>query len=388
MNFSRIKNICFLMGSYPTSKNPTNTFVDELISEIADQGVKCSVITPQSISKYFVRKVPLTDTFKVKLTKKGNEIKIYSPKYFSCSESIFNFNTLLLSQRNFKKIVLKEYVKRKINADAFYGHFVNPYGFMAVEMGIRLKRPSFIACGESSLDGLATNMDYLDYIFKNVNAVIAVSQKNKTELINMTDKSYADKMRIFPNAINNKKFYQKDKATMRKNLGFDEKSFIVAFTGHFINRKGSLRLSEALDNIGDVSSIFIGRGDENPNCRNILFKGILPHEDVCTYLNAADVFVLPTLAEGCCNAIIEAMACGLPIISSDRPFNDDILNDENSIRVDPESIEQIQNAIISIRDNHELRESMSRASLKIAERLDIKQRASDILEFMNSKVGY
>ncbi len=65
------------------------------------------------------------------------------------------------------------------------------------------------------------------------------------------------------------------------------------------------------------------------------------------YICASDVFVLPTTAEGCCNAIIEAMGCGLPIVSSDRAFNYDILNEENSILVDPESVDEIDNAIIA-----------------------------------------
>ena len=81
-------------------------------------------------------------------------------------------------------------------------------------------------------------------------------------------------------------------------------------------------------------------------------------------MNAADVFVLPTLAEGCCNAILEAMACGLPIISSNLPFNWDILNDKNSILIDPNNINQIADAIQRLRDSPKLRSEMSEEALK------------------------
>src|SRR5699024_10638249 len=106
-------------------------------------------------------------------------------------------------------------------------------------------------------------------------------------------------------------FYKKDKKKCRHELGFSKNDYIVAFTGTFNDRKGSLRLSDALEDLNDVKSIFIGSGKDEPMNDNILFKGRLSHYDIATYLNAADVFVLPTIAEGCSNAIIEAMACGL-----------------------------------------------------------------------------
>ena len=92
--------------------------------------------------------------------------------------------------------------------------------------------------------------------------------------------------------------------------------------------------------------------------------------------------MLPTLAEGCCNAIIEAMACGLPIISSDLQFNDDILNEKNSIRIDSNNIDQIADAIRYLKDNPKVRETMSAASLEKAKELDIKNRAKKIIQFI------
>ena len=104
-------------------------------------------------------------------------------------------------------------------------------------------------------------------------------------------------------------------------------------------------------------------------------------------MNAADIFVLPTVAEGCCNAIVEAMACGLPVVSSDLPFNDDILNETNSIRIDPTNINQIAEAIKILKESIEMRQRLSAGALKTAEHLSVHNRAVRILAFINERAN-
>ena len=100
----------------------------------------------------------------------------------------------------------------------------------------------------------------------------------------------------------------------------------------------------------------------------------------------ADIFVLPTLNEGCCNAVVEALACGLPVVSSDRPFNYDVLNESNSIMVDPMNVDEIADAIRKLKEDKELRHRLAEGALKMAEELTIDRRAQRILEFMESHI--
>ena len=76
------------------------------------------------------------------------------------------------------------------------------------------------------------------------------------------------------------------------------------------------------------------------------------------------------------------MACGLPVISSDLPFNDDILNESNSIRVDVNSVSQIENAIKKLRDDAGLYNTLKKGAVLSAEKLSINVRAENILRFM------
>ena len=136
--------------------------------------------------------------------------------------------------------------------------------------------------------------------------------------------------------------------------------------------------------------MFIGASlegdDATPTCSGIVYMGRLEHSEIPQYLFAADCFCLPTLNEGCSNAIVEAVAAGLPIISSNLPFNDDILDESNSIVVDPMDVDEIANAIKKLRDNPDLRKKLSEGSFKKAAALRIDKRAEAVIKFIESKI--
>ena len=379
-----IKHICFIAGNYPTNEDPVYTFVRQLVCSVADLGIKCSVIAPQSITKNIIYRKLKRPYHWIDKSKKNFTIDIYQPSYISFSN--FKIFDASLSNYFWCRAVINSFEKINLKPTLLYGHFWQS-GIAAAMIGEKYNLPVFVASGESEIwvrDLYSPNV--LSRYLEKVNGVICVSSKTMKENIdlNLTTK---EKMVVIPNAIDRNVFYFEDKIKARKRLGFGEGVFIVAFTGAFINRKGVLRLSEAISKAANVKSIFIGSGEQKPNVEGILFCGKLPHHKVVHYLNAADVFVLPTLAEGCCNAIIEAMACGLPVISSDLSFNDEILSEQNSIRVNSNDINEIANAIRFLRDNPQEREKMSKASLEKANELDIENRAKKIIHFIGKQIS-
>ncbi len=360
---------------YPSYNNNAYPFVRQLVLQFASIGHECCVVSPYNISRKL--------SFHPFLTKE-NDITILRPNYLSLTDfEVFGFNpTVAMRMRAWRRA----WKKLPFRPDVVYAHFwksaKEAYEFAKAE-----NIPLFVASGESTIPAKlfsAKDKPFFDF----VSGVICVSNKNKQESIGL-GLTTADKCDIFPNAINPKLFHPMDKTTCRLELGIPADAFVLAFCGQLSHRKGVKVLSDAIDMIQGkpVYSLFIGKpSGETPACRNILHQGPVPHDKIVTFLNAADIFVLPTLHEGCCNAIVEAMACGLPIVSSDRDFNHDILSSDNTILIEPTDSCQVADAIVKLRDDEILRKRLSDAALLKSKQLTLEERAKMIIGFMNSKI--
>lgn len=385
-----IKHICVIANGYPSEYFVVNAFVETLVNAMVDQGVKCTVIAPQSLTQVLIGKRKRLPYQRIRRTSMGNEVTVIAPKYFSASaKKIGPINTSKITLFNAKQTVEKAFrsLLKTESFDAIYGHFIFESGIIANYLGQKYGIPAFFAYGENT----TYTIDYLGSektreLLHGISGVVSVSTENKRVLIE-NGIVPPEKIGVFPNSVDTGCFYPRERAAMRSKLGFPQDAFIVAFVGRFLDVKGPDRLSAAIESLQDdgIYSIFIGDGPLKPTCRNILHCCPLPHDEIPEYLSAADIFVLPTKAEGCCNAIIEAMACGLPVVSAALPFNDDILDGSNSVLIDPEDVQGISNAIIRLREDITLRASMATASLKKASELSINNRAINIMNFLQEK---
>jgi len=383
-------HICVVTEECPSKEYSIYPFIEQLCNALSREYIKVSVISPQSITKSIFRGIPFEKTKSSISDTKSNAIDIYRPLTISFGSIIFlnRLNSLLFSNaihRGFRRIHNRP--------DVIYAHFWHN-GLIAYKALHKSGLPLFIASGENDIDERFVNKNRLirDFI-SYVKGVICVSTKNKNAsiLLGLADE---EKCIVLPNGINSNLFYKKDKKKCRDIFGFNKDDFIVAFVGSFEARKGANRVAAAISRLNDkcIKSIFIGKPLDGtmpylPECDGILYCGTLSHNKVPDYLSCADVFVLPTLSEGCSNAIIEALGCGLPVVSSNLPFNTDILNESNSVLIDPINIEEIASAINELKDNPDKLDKLSQGALDTAQNLSIEMRAKNILEFIQLKIS-
>ena len=372
------RRICIIAEDYPDTDQPNYPFVQELAYSLSNEGMECSVIAPQSLTKAVIRRLGIKKRVSSDINPEGKEIKVFRPYTVTFSNTRNNS----INQLTF--CFFRKAVQRALNrigkTDYVYCYFWH-IGLATAKALLKSELPLFVQASECDIDVIPSYRTA--ELLNRVSGVVCASRKNYDESIDAGFINEKSNTIIVPNGFRRDEFYPIDKSEVRKRLNIDKDQFVVAFVGDFNERKGSARLSKAIDQFDDVYSIFIGVGDKTPSCKNVLFQGTVPHNELVYYLNCADVFVLPTQAEGCCNAIIEAVACGLPVISSNKSFNDEILDESYSIRINENSIDEIADAIRKLKNNAEMRKAMSLKALEASRNLSIEKRAKAIASFLS-----
>lgn len=375
----RILAIC----NYPSNTRPAHqVFVRALLNEFSGLGAEVTVIAPEPIWNLFRSRTGyrLPPKYEVR-----DGLPVHRPRYlrFSNLPLPSGGNTYRWGVKAYVDAVLNEIRNIKEPFDYVYGHFLFPHGQAVSKIGSELGIPTLISLGESSFsryEKTYTNRE-IGQLLDRFSGVVANSSLIKAYCAQHYDLD-EDKVRVFPNGVDEDLFFPHERQQVRQKLGLPADRPVVVFTGQFIERKGPLRVLEAIESIPEVGAVFLGYGPQVPESDQVLFQGEVSHEDVPLWLSAGDVFVLPTLNEGCSNSILEALFCGLPIISSDLPFNHDILDEQVAILVDPLDVQAIERSILALVKYPERRKDMSQAALERAQMFRLKNRAEKILNYM------
>ncbi len=382
-------NICIIAPRYPYKDNMEFVFVKKLVDEWAKMGHRCVVITCFPLITYLRKRIGHKPCHYNDEITPGVMVDVYNPRIVNTKIKIGEVSLDLWAC---SRALERQVKKLGIKFDFIYCHFFAS-ALIAYSYAQKYSVPLFMATGESEIEKLLkpnNGFTWEDFRTK-VRGIVSVSSKNKKEAaeLGMIDPA---KCQVFPNGTDLTIFHPMDREVCRERLGFPKDAFIISCVGFICERKGQNRLLEAVRrlNNSNIKILFLGKeailesfsleGDE------ILFKGAVENKEIPTYLCASDVFCLPTRAEGCCNAVIEALACGLPVVSSNLPFNWDVLDDSNSIMVDPNNTEEIAHSIDTLFNNQDLCERLSEGSMKKAKQLGIEHRAGAILKFIETNL--
>ena len=115
------------------------------------------------------------------------------------------------------------------------------------------------------------------------------------------------------------------------------------------------------------------------NKSGIILLGWIPNNDLLELIQGADAFLLPSIHEGFGMPLVEAMACGVPCISSNRHSPPEVIED-SGILVNPYSETEISDAILSLANNSKLLEELSEKSLKRSYNFSWEKNAQQIFE--------
>ncbi|MBL7206674.1 MAG: glycosyltransferase family 4 protein [Candidatus Aenigmarchaeota archaeon] len=331
-----------------------------ILKEMAKKGVSIDLVT-SSASNHFE-----TETI-------GETIKIYRLPVNKKSIHFWTQREVLSYSMKSRSLIKKLLKQEKYNlCHAFFGI---PCGAIAYLFKKRL--PYIVSLRGSDVPGFNNRFE-LQYVFlkpfikkiwRNARAVIANSEGLK-QLAFCTDAK--QKIGVIPNGIDMMEFKP------GKNTG----KLKILCVSRLIRRKGIDYLIKSIPllekQLKDFEIVIIGEGNQEIELKRlsrnlgvekfINFEGYVPHDNLPEIYSKSDVFVLPSLNEGMSNTVLEAMASGLPIITTDTGGTNELMKD-NGVIVPPKNEQAISEAIVKI-SNESIRKDMGKKSREIVKQFD------------------
>ncbi len=206
--------------------------------------------------------------------------------------------------------------------------------------------------------------------------IIAISKMVKKEIVDFYGIAPSD-IEVVYNGVDIDRYHpsnrEKYRGEIRKRHGLTDMDFVVLFVGSGFERKGVRYLLKAVALIKDpVTVLVVGRGSATgirklASHQRVIFCG--PREDSYKYYAAAEIFVFPTLYEPFGNVHLEALASGLPVITTRNSGASELIKDgEHGFVVSaPEDLGTIAGGIQDMIHNRDKLEAMKKNARQLAE---------------------
>lgn len=285
--------------------------------------------------------------------------------------------------------------------DAIHAFFSVPCGAQAYLLGQTFKIPYIVSLRGGDVPGYSERFSFLyvflrpfiRYIWKRAAFVVSNSGGLKTLALKTNHKQ---DIRVIPNGVDSTQFSVAPGST--------DGIFRIISTSRLTPRKGLRYLIEALallkteHSVTNIEAFLIGDGNERQALEalakklgvesQVQFLGRVPHETLPQWYARSDAFILPSLNEGMSNAMLEALASGLPLLATVTGGTEELLTDQkNGFYLAMRSAEDIADKIQCLLTDPELRKRCAVASRVRAEELSWKNVAKQYVELYKESIN-
>ncbi|MBD3287789.1 glycosyltransferase [candidate division KSB1 bacterium] len=355
-------DILALSHLFPNSGAPFNgIFVKERLKYIARK-VNLKVVAPIPIFRgaflnknLNIRKVDEFENF--------DSLAVYHPRYFRIPKFFKGLDPLFYQKS------LNQFMQKYLNekpVDLFDFHWTYPDAIAGLEWAERFNKKIFVTIRGNEAIYYFQNCKQRKILkkrLKEFDHIITVSNDLKTKIVDEYNVQPV-KITVIGNGIDSDKFYHIDKNKARELCGLDQNRKYILAVNRLSEEKGIKYLLEAFAGLNDKNTdlIIIGDGPLKNKLqnrskalkieRNVIFHDFLSHEQIYKWFNAADLHCLPSLWEGCPNVVIEALACGTPVISTQTGGIPDLVtSEEYGLLVKPGDADALTKALSSALHN-------------------------------------
>jgi len=273
-------------------------------------------------------------------------------------------------------------VLQKVKPDVLHGGWVQKYGYLCA---LANYHPFILMPWGSDIliDPKKSSLikSITKFTIKNADWITCDAEYVKNKIIEMTGYP-SGKITVFPWGIDLKKFNPGARSDVRSKLGWKDKRILV-MTRPFKPIYGIEYFLQALPEVikknPDVRVILCGDGPlkskfeeyvkKHEMKRHVHFAGFVENDELPKYYNAADIYVSTSLSDGTSLCLLEALACGLPVVVSDLPTNREwVTNGVGGLLIPKKNSRRTANEINSLLKDRRAREKMGKNNLGVARR--------------------
>lgn len=292
-----------------------------------------------------------------------DNVSVFFARYFTLP---FEFSRRRRGDEAFK-VVEKIIIKRKMHFDLIHAHFTYPSGYVGAKLKEDYKTPVILTVHEERegfLKEIFSNNRNIIYTWNFVDKIIRVNEKDLMEFKRLLiDES---KLMFLPNGYSQDLFFPMDSNNARIKLKLPLDKTILVNIASLEAYKGQKYLIEAMKKVlvirQDIMLYIVGQGSLENSLQSLINKyglqdnvilagGNKPRTEIALWMNACDLFVLPSLSESFGIVQIEAMACGKPVVATRNGGSEEIVvADKLGILVEPKDTEGLLQAILRARE--------------------------------------
>lgn len=358
-------NIAVVSNSFPNNEQAhRGVYIKQTVDYLA-AFARISIICPLPwfpTSKLFAKYKKWSVFGRIPYRYKFENWDVVSPKYPSIPKISAHLSTVLMLQGIFRAI-FKQHREKKL--DLLHAHNVFPDGVATVVVGKILRIPVVVSArgtdiNEAAASGRLRCMQVC-WALRNAHKVTAVSKALCKKIKELAPS--IEPVSCISNGVDNDIFHLKNRAELREKHKISPDKKVILFVGAFRKVKGVEYLIDALSLLKinesfDFDMVLVGSGPlqqsyataikSNGLEGNVHFLGNLGHELVSEWLSVADVFCLPSLNEGMPNVVLEALSCGVPVVSTRVGGIPDVVTHVNGLLVPPGDPRKLADALSSV----------------------------------------
>lgn len=346
-------NLLIITPAFPNEDSSfiAEKFVRDQIASLKNNFKSIYVISPVLYSFKMFKKDQMCHNYSY------DNVKVFFPRCYYIP--IFYFDKILIDNR--LNVVISTIEKNSLKFDIIHAHITWPSGYIGVKLKEKYCVPAVLTIHENGdwfKEELDMNHHLLNYAWKHADALIRVNKKDVPILKKYNENTYS-----IPNGYSSH-YKILDKKECREKLNLDQDKQILFTIGYLIKRKGFNFLIDAIKisvkNNPNILCVIGGSGplknklqkqiDELNLNNHVILAGFIQEELLPVWMNACDMFVLPSLNEGNPTVMFECLGCGKPFIGTRVGGVPEIISSEDfGLLCDPADSEEFaENILIAL----------------------------------------